>query len=153
GIEFCAVVPAGIAHDAVVVANGRGERIHARGGELVRRICLAELKSAEAAGYTEEAVARSKSPLHFVVLVSRRSLAHRAGSWSRRHVDLGFDLEHHLLSATDVVIASESEVREIARNVRHPTRPGIRGGCRVAARSAFLDSLRDVIHREIQVPV
>src|SRR5262249_13723973 len=39
-IELRAVVPAGVAHDAVVVAYRRGERVHPRGRELVGRVGL-----------------------------------------------------------------------------------------------------------------
>src|SRR5205823_14139001 len=34
-VELRAIVAAGVAHDAVVVADGGGERIHPRGGQLV----------------------------------------------------------------------------------------------------------------------
>src|SRR5262249_7517086 len=126
-IELRAVVPAGVAHDAVVVAYGGGERVHPGGRELVGRVGLAELQGAEAARHAEEAVARGERALHFVVLVPGGSLVYRAGSGSRRHIDLGFDLEHELVAAADVVIAAEADVRQVAGNIGLPAELAHRG--------------------------
>ena len=145
GIELGAIVPAAVAHDAVVVAHGSGERVHARSRQLVGRVGLSELEGAEVSRDAEEAVARTERSEHLVVDVPLGSLVHRAGSRCRSHVDLGFDLEHHLVSAADIVIPAESEVRQVARDIRLPAQ--------LAYGSRVLDALGDVVDRQIEVAV
>src|SRR5882762_4276230 len=151
GIEFGAIVPAGVAHDAVVVAHRGRERIHARGRQLVGGVGLAELEGAEAPSDSEVAIARPERTEHLVVDVPLGSLVHRAGSRSRSHVDLGFHLKHHSVPTSDVVVAAKAEVRQVARDIRLPAHLAYRR--RVLARSALLDAFRDVVDRQIEVTV
>src|SRR5205807_2817775 len=66
-VELRAIVAAGVAHDAVVVADGGGERIHPRGGQLVGCVGFTYLERAPAPCQAREAVARCPRPLHRAV--------------------------------------------------------------------------------------
>src|SRR5260221_88407 len=87
-MKFSAVVAAGVAHDAVVVADAGRERVHARGRQLVGRIGLAQLERAPVAGEAEEAVARSERALDLVV----RARARQAAARCRSDIDLRLEL-------------------------------------------------------------
>src|SRR2546430_15516076 len=67
GVELRAIVAAGVAHDAVVVADAGSKRVHPRGGPLVGRVGFADLERAPASCQAHEAIARCPRPLHRTV--------------------------------------------------------------------------------------
>ena len=93
GVELGAVVPAAIAHDAVVVGGRIGEEVEVRGHGLVWRVVLAGLDGAVGRAETDVAIAGTEGAGHGSiagvdrVVVPVRLAARRGGD-----IDLGLRL-------------------------------------------------------------
>src|SRR5204863_6317017 len=139
-VELRAIVAAGVAHDAVVVADGGGERIHPRGGQLVRCVGFADLERAPASCQAHEAVARCPRPLHRTV--------GDTGARGRCDIELRLDLKHPSQSAgTERLGSANPEIGKIAGDVGLVAELPGRGTCATGLPG---NAFRDVVDRHVE---